>query len=435
MKPFARINLSSAALRRGILVSSLALAATVAGALWWGTHDCEAPDELIGPLHKKTPPPEWNAYIAYVAATNAVREWPEVGETRPSQERKAALVAANAEALALMREASTRSGWCDTAFREDCLNGFFSPANFLRLLNMMCWDAEAQIALGHRADALDSIRAMASFAVTMRGGAESMVCWELANSLAGNAIWGIMEFANAPCATDDDLAVLAEFLRSLPDAKSQRHSLCMAARRETFWWGEFAIGEIEKEISMPDRWTLARYAYQPNRTRSMYHDLVRRVCDLVERGYDKEAWRGLMDEFDDMGTGANRWLPNFGGRRMVLAICPAWDFAARREAQVEFAHAAAEVVVAAERYRRKNGVRPESLSVLVPEYLPRVPDDPFGANAALNYDAARGIVWTVGENGNFNGEKQPGTDSYGRNFKYVINLDGTPTYQPKVRNP
>ena len=435
MKPFARINLSSAALRRGILVSFLALAAAVAGALWWGTHDCEAPIGLIGPLEKKIPPPEWNAYIAYVAATNAVREWPEVGETRPSQERKAALVAANAEALALMREASTRSVWCDTAFREDCSNGFFSPGNFARMLHMMRWDLEAQIALGYRTEALDSIRAMASFAATMRGGAESVVCWELANSLVGNAIWGIMEFANAPCATDDDLAVLAEFLRSLPDVQSQRYSLCMAARRETFWWGEFAIGEIEKEISMPDRWTLARYAYQPNRTRSMYHDLVRRVCDLVERGYDKEAWRGLMDEFDAMGTGANRWLPNFGGRGMVLAICPAWDSAARREAQGEFSHAAAEVVVAAERYRRRNGVRPESLSVLVPEYLPRVPDDPFGANAALNYDAARGIVWTVGENGDFNGEKQLGTDSYGSNFKYVINLDGTPTYQPKVRTP
>ncbi|MBQ4384953.1 MAG: hypothetical protein II823_03390 [Kiritimatiellae bacterium] len=430
MKPFARINLSSAALRRGVLVSSLALAA---GTLWWVTHDCEAQDELIGPLHKKTPPPEWNAYIAYVAATNAVREWPEVGETRPSQERKAALVAANAEALALMREASTRSVWCDTAFREDCLNGFFSPGDFARMLHMMRWDLEAQIALGYRTEALDSIRAMASFAATMRGGAESVVCWELANSLAGNAIWGIMEFANAPCATDDDLAVLAEFLRSLPDVQSQRHSFCMAARRETFWWGEFAFRQIEESVQGHS--ILARYVYQPNRTRRLYHDLVRRVCDMVERGYDKEAWQGLMAEVESMDSGINRWLPNNKGRELLSAICPAWDVLAKDEARSEFYSAAAEVVVAAERYRRKNGVRPESLSALVPEFMPRVPDDPFGANAALNYDAARGIVWTVGENGDFNGEKQPGTDSYGRNFRYVINLDGTPTYQPKRSNP
>ena len=39
-----------------------------------------------------------------------------------------------------------------------------------------------------------------------------------------------------------------------------------------------------------------------------------------------------------------------------------------------------------------------------------------------------GIVWTVGENGDFNGEKLPSKDSYGRNFKYVINLDGTKAY-------
>lgn len=420
MKPCARI----------ILVSSLALAT---GTLWWVTHDCEAPDELIGPLHKKTPPLEWNAYVAYVAATNAVREWPEVGETRPSQERKAALVAANAEALALMREASTRSGWCDTAFREDCSNGFFSPANFLRVLNMMCWDAEAQIVLGHRADALDSIRAMASFAVTMRGGAESMVCWALADSAVQKAMNLAAEFANAPCATDDDLAAFAVFLRSLPDAKSQRHSFCMAARRETFWWGEFAFRQIEESVQGHSM--LARYVYQPNRTRRLYHDLVRRVCDMVERGYDKEAWQGLMAEVESMNSGINRWLQNNKGRELLSAICPAWDVLAKDEARSEFYSAAAEVVVAAERYRRKNGVRPESLSALVPEFMPRVPDDPFGANAALSYDAARGIVWTVGENGDFNGEKQLGTDSYGRNFKYVINLDGTPTYQPKVRNP
>ena len=39
MKTFARINLSSAALRRGILVSSLALVAIVANAGWFGKDD------------------------------------------------------------------------------------------------------------------------------------------------------------------------------------------------------------------------------------------------------------------------------------------------------------------------------------------------------------------------------------------------------------
>jgi hypothetical protein len=43
----------------------------------------------------------------------------------------------------------------------------------------------------------------------------------------------------------------------------------------------------------------------------------------------------------------------------------------------------------------------------------------------LNYDSGRGIVWTVGTEGNFNGEKIPGKDSYGRNSGYVVNIDGS----------
>jgi hypothetical protein len=199
-------------LTKAILVLTLALAA---GALWLGTHDCEAPCGLIEPLDEKIPPPDLNAYVAYVAATNAVREWPEAGEAKPTQERKTALVATNAEALALMREASTRSEWCDTAFRVDCLNGFFSPFDFARMLHMMCWDLEAQIALGRRAEALESIRAMALFAVTMRRGAESFFAWRCADSAVQKAMTFASEFANA---------------RHVRQMMTLRCSLCFCAR-------------------------------------------------------------------------------------------------------------------------------------------------------------------------------------------------------------
>ena len=86
---------------------------------------------------------------------------------------------------------------------------------------------------------------------------------------------------------------------------------------------------------------------------------------------------------------------------------------------------AAEVVVAAELYRRKTGHRPESLDALVPEFLPSVPTDPFDHGAALKYDAERGIVWTAGADRTFNGDKLAGKQSYGRNCKYVVNLDGS----------
>ena len=81
--------------------------------------------------------------------------------------------------------------------------------------------------------------------------------------------------------------------------------------------------------------------------------------------------------------------------------------------------------VAAELYRRKTGRRPESLDALVPEFLPSVPTDPFDHGVALKYDVERGVVWTVGPDRDFTGDIQSGKKSYGRNRKYVVNLDGS----------
>ncbi len=403
-------------LTKAILVSSLAL---IAGCTML---DCEAPSGLIGPFEKKDVPDKENAYLGYIAATNAVREWPEdFGDLTP--ERKAEFVATNAEALALMRKASACSVWYDTDFHGDGSVGF----DFVRMMNMMCWDTEAQIAHGDGAAALKSIRSIASFAATMRGGAEGRMYWQCADMTMRDALCLAMKFANASCATDGDLAALAAFLRSLPDIQSQRHSLCITARREAFYWGEFAFRK-----SLPDHyehWSLgARYKFHPNRSWRMYLDMMRRVCNLVERDYDKEAWRGLMAEIKSMKSGVKRCLPNLAGKEMVALSLGGWDSTALYEAFSEFHAAATEVVVAVERHRRNTGIRTKNLSALVPEYMPSVPKDPFKTDAPLNYDHARGIVWTVGPDGDFNGEKLPGKDSYGRNSEYVMNLDGTKAY-------
>lgn len=56
-----------------------------------------------------------------------------------------------------------------------------------------------------------------------------------------------------------------------------------------------------------------------------------------------------------------------------------------------------EVAVACERYRLKNGELPESLNVLVPEFLDAVPLDAFDGNP-LRYNREMGIAYSVGEN-------------------------------------
>src|SRR5690606_18522051 len=45
------------------------------------------------------------------------------------------------------------------------------------------------------------------------------------------------------------------------------------------------------------------------------------------------------------------------------------------------------------------GQLPPTLEALVPRYLPAVPIDPLAESATIQYDASRGIAWSVGKDG------------------------------------
>ena len=83
--------------------------------------------------------------------------------------------------------------------------------------------------------------------------------------------------------------------------------------------------------------------------------------------------------------------------------------------------------MAAQRFKGKTGAYPRMLAELVPAYLSSVPEDPFGHGAEMKYDVERGIVWTVGKEGNFNGDLANDKSDHNRrkNLKYVYRLDGS----------
>ena len=93
------------------------------------------------------------------------------------------------------------------------------------------------------------------------------------------------------------------------------------------------------------------------------------------------------------------------------------------------------VVIAVARWRlNHDGELPPTLDALVPQYLPAVPADPWSKDGKLlNYDAAAGVVWSVGESGDFDYSKLPVEKSRrlrGKIGKYVdrfaFRLDGKP---------
>ena len=286
--------------------------------------------------------------------------------------------------------------------------------------------AERNIARGEIGTAVDGVRDFLALNRTMHADAESLVCWLVADGAHGMAMKLAAQVVASGKASDEELLRLLDML-SASDSATRRAGIRQAVNNEFAYWFTDALRIFEAKVcSAGKSGILLRYIYQPYRTKAQYARFLAKARELLLHDYDTGAWEDLEKEINAAtASPLGRLAPNCGGRAIVLNVMPVWNGFAMKVARGEFGLSAAKVVVAAELYRRKTGQRPESLDALVPEFLPSVPTDPFDHGAALKYDVGRGIVWTVGVDRNFNGEKQPGKKSYGRNRSYVVNLDGS----------
>ena len=412
-----------------------AIAAVVgAVALYVGVNSIDAnpPDVSAFTTTSEIPADEDNAWCGFVAATNAVkRSVDPLAWDKLTPDEIDTLVAENAEAIALFQNAARRAKWCDAAARhKGFFDNFFPITDFTIMIKLYKAKAERQIARGEIAAAVEGAGDLLMLGRTIQSDAESMVCWLVADGARGFALSLAAQIVASGKASDEELRALFGTLL-LTDVSTLRKSLLQTVDNEFV----YVFGDAQRIIRLgtpkllPCEWEkmmLTRFSYHPNRTTALYVQFAGKAKELLSSDYDKVAW----DSFDSEIETAKprlfcRLTPNHVGWLLLGAVLPTYNSLAERLARDEFGLSAVKVVVAAELFRRKTGQRPESLDALVPEFLPSVPTDPFDHGAALKYDAERGIVWTVGADGNFNGEKQPGKNSYGRNRGYVANLDGS----------
>ena len=411
------------------MIKKLFMMAGVAVVIYFviGSIDARPPDVSAFTRTTAVPADEDNAYCGFVAATNAIRRMPEEAQwEKLSPEETDAIVAENAEALALFQNAMRRAKWYDKAARN--ASGLYLPpmSDFAKMMKLYKAKVSRQIERGEIAAAVEGVRDFLSLNRTMLSGAESIVCWYLADGLRGMGAGLSVQIAASDKASDAELRKLLEALL-LTDALSLRKSILQAIDNEFVYNFDNAQRFVDSDMRCTGlRRIKAKFAYHPNRTRALYVKMIGKVKELLSGDYDKSALQAFEGEIKAAAPGRFGCLaPNFVGWRLLAALFPAWEDLAARLAQSEFYLSASEVVVAAELYRRKTGRRPESLAALVPEFLPQVPTDSFDHGAALKYDADRGVVWTVGPDRDFNGDMQSGKKSYGRNRKYVVNLDGS----------
>ena len=102
-------------------------------------------------------------------------------------------------------------------------------------------------------------------------------------------------------------------------------------------------------------------------------------------------------------AGKSLFTPNCLGNGISHGFVSALQVSGDYIPRVRFARAKMMVILAVARWRQKNGSgNPPSLDVLVPEFLPKVPADPWDKeHRPLSYHPEDGVVWGVGQLGRF----------------------------------
>jgi hypothetical protein len=115
----------------------------------------------------------------------------------------------------------------------------------------------------------------------------------------------------------------------------------------------------------------------------------------------QEAER-LAKAMSDRGKWKNWLHPNFTGRTLIETSFSAWDGIIQRTMQSVVLNRCLQCVLALRAFEMDEGRLPESLDVLVPKYLPVVPEDPF-SGAALRWNPQTDRIYSVGGDGRDDG--------------------------------
>ena len=431
--------------------------------------DCEEPDLSKFKNPFETPSEADNVYFGLVAVTNVVNEktgvpvltevftkheeaWQNFSHPKKemSEEEKVAILAESAKVLSLFHEAVQRKTWCACNLSGKRVS-FPQITNITRLCSLARLQAERNLELGKTDAAIESVLDMILLALKVERDAESGVTWLVASGVLYSADRTALKILRSGKATDEEFLRLQDALRQfdlasrIDRAERMLNNDCMLSF--DLMTEMMATSELSKCLEEMDHSTglaqwarrilllIKPYVYHHNRTWTTYTRYLEKMKEGFRRGYDKVAWDKIEGEHMEICNAGWRFGPNFAGRVMLEDILPAWRSLGVSILNSSFQHSAVETIVAAALFKRKTGAFPRNLSELVPEYLPAVPRDPFTQGEEMKYDAARGIIWTVGQNGTFNGETvKPRADGkydmwgkYGReNRRYVFNIDGAP---------
>ena len=406
----------------------LALAAVVVTVFALAMVDAPPPDDTL--LHladKACPTDEENAFPDIMGAIGALQgDYRKAKAIVPSDippDVADGLITSNAEAFVRLHAAAGKADWVNPEWAVPSLSTVtpleseIPVRDFMQLARLAQLKARREVGKGEFASAVATIGDLFALAGLLRDNAGSKVCWYVGVATQRLAVESFGAILDAEGLPDEDLESLGKLISS--PGKSWGGSVARILSSETAvmaTWLDRCRGRDMENAYV--RFLPERFQFQPNRTKALLIDWLSRAHGLCGERYDGAAWRRYVQDVEDAARkpDSRRLPPRNHIGRLEFAMCTlGHDLTAKTAAEADFAVAAMKVRVAIARFRRERGRRPATLEELVPEFLHSIPEDPFDDGRPVKYDAARGILYTVGPDCDFDGEDETGHANQGEN--------------------
>jgi hypothetical protein len=429
------------------------VALVAAGAIWIAiaSRDIPPPDfsDLAFPFQNI--PAEANAHTWFQAAGSNV-VWGERERSVYDRYRNGgtaevaeveAILATNAPALALLRRGLACTACQPPLVTNLATFGGINIGPVLGMAKLLSMDSRWKIrhndTAGALADCLDLLR----FGDLESRQATSLIQYLTAQMVCGMGCAAGTNLVTSGRLNDASLQTLDNALRNLdvgvvglPNAMRGEFLFCSGVIK-FFRWGDASemflpnmppalMSRLQKHRAPP-------FLLKPNETRLFYAQGAREVIRNVPLSYREMTLRDFEHEFG-LQPGS-QWQVllrgNAVGKILAAAIYPETKNTVEQRCRMECDRSGLRLLIACQRYERRNGLLPAKLDDLVPEFIEAVPKDPFDGQP-LRYSAERRIIWSVGKNlkddggskmdSNGGGE----TDNRRKMLDYVIDIPPRP---------
>ncbi|MFA5249505.1 MAG: hypothetical protein WC397_03160 [Candidatus Paceibacterota bacterium] len=144
-----------------------------------------------------------------------------------------------------------------------------------------------------------------------------------------------------------------------------------------------------------------KFYLQPNKTKKLFAEEERKVVEAIKAACDSSLLSDYM-----VGKTASAWnlqpisrfYPNYGGLVLYGMTVANMSGARLASCSSQSQLVMTRSLLALKAYQQDKGRLADSLDVLVPDYLPEVPKDPFSGEA-LKYSLEKKIIYSIGQKG------------------------------------